>query len=275
MKRGMLKGRFLFTAGIVGVLSSGVASRADVDYEREWNPYVTLRGGWLFGGKAKYNSDFYGDPGGGVVHVNSDRKESLKSAWSGSVEFGCSCCEDRVLVGLELGCFAGKAKYEFDDAEKARHQIGGVAYFDSVGAPSYAVLDGKYKNLFAAVNVALKKDVGERVFLYGGVGAGVARSDFGELNWRYHEYNIPPGVGDANAVEKIDFKAKWRLLTQAFASFGVYLNENWSLTAGYRLRYLPGDCKGSKKFAHDRVTWDWKVKQNILHAAEIGLTYQF
>ena len=49
-----MRNGFLFTAGIVGVLSSGVASRADVDYDREWNPYVTLRGGWLFG-DLKYN----------------------------------------------------------------------------------------------------------------------------------------------------------------------------------------------------------------------------
>ena len=148
-------------------------------------------------------------------------------------------------------------------------------YFVGGAGPYCAVLDGKYRNLFAAVNVTLKKDVGERAFFYGGVGAGMARSDFGELNWRYHENNIPPGLAHEDVVEKIDFKAKWRLLTQAFAGFGVYLNENWSLTAGYRLRYLPGDCKGSKKFAHDRVTWDWKIKQNLLHAAEIGLTYQF
>jgi opacity protein-like surface antigen len=96
----------------------------------------------------------------------------------------------------------------------------------------------------------------------------MARSDFGEFNCKFDD------AGTAQ-TGKIDFKAKWRFLLQAFAGAGVCLNENWSLTAGYRLRYLPGDCKGSKKFAHDRVTWDWKVKQNMSHAAEVGLTYQF
>ena len=94
----------------------------------------------------------------------------------------------------------------------------------------------------------------------------MARSDFGEFNRKFSDAGV-------EQTGKIDFKAKWRLLTQAFAGFGVYLNENWSLTAGYRLRYLAGDVDGSKKWGGYR--WDWKVKQNLLHAAEIGLTYQF
>ena len=266
-----MRNGFLFTAGIVGVLSSGVASRADVDYEREWNPYVTLRGGWLFGGKMKSEDCRTAAP---VPNVDGSRKENVKSAWSGSAEFGCSCCEDRLSVGLELGYFAGKARYAMDDTELIRHSVAAVAYLRG-GGVDHCILDGKYRNLFAAVNVTLKKDVGERAFFYGGVGAGMARSDFGELNWQYDENNIPGTGGNGVFTGKIDFKAKWRLLTQAFAGFGVYLNENWSLTAGYRLRYLPGDCKASEKYAHDRVTWDWKLKQNLLHAAEVGLTYQF
>ena len=131
---------------------------------------------------------------------------------------------------------------------------------------SYAVADGKCKNLFAAANVTLKKDVGERAFLYGGVGAGMARSDFGEFNCKFDD----AGVAQTG---KIDFKAKWWFLLQAFAGAGVCLNENWSLTAGYRLRYLAEDVDGSKKWGGYR--WDFKVKQNLLHAAEIGLTYQF
>ncbi len=256
-----MRSRFLFTAGIVGVLSSGVASRADVDYEREWNPYVTLRGGWLFGGKTKYNDCFID----GVHKINGDRKESLKRAWSGSAEFGVSVYEDRILVGLELGYFTGKAKHEFDANEGAKyaapHSI--INWLND----SYAVADGKCKNLFAAANVTLKKDVGERAFLYGGVGAGMARSDFGEFNCKFDD----AGVAQTG---KIDFKAKWRFLLQAFAGAGVCLNENWSLTAGYRLRYLAGDVDGSKKWGGN-YRWDWKVKQNMSHAAEIGLTYQF
>ena len=222
----------------------------------------------------KYSDHLYGKDVGApaMVDVEGDRKASFKSAWSGSGEFGVSICDDRVLIGLELGYFAGKAKCEFDHDEMLRHGIGGVGYFRNGADPYYAVLDGKYGNLFAAVNVTLKKDVGEWAFFYGGVGAGMARSDLGEFNWKYEEIVVG---GRQDVTEKIDFKAKWRLLTQAFAGFGVYLNENWSLTAGYRLRYLPGDCKGSKKYAHDRATWDWKLKQNLLHAAEIGLTYRF
>ena len=147
-------------------VASGATDGVEMEYGREWNPYVTLRGGWLFGGDVK-SSDCATQLG---TKKNGDRKESLKSAWSGSGEFGVSLCEDRVLVGLELGYFTGKAKHEFDANEKARY-----------GAPltivwvngSYVVADGKYKNLFAAVNVTLRRNVGERSFLYGGVGAGM------------------------------------------------------------------------------------------------------
>ena len=51
-----MKNKFFFTAGMIGMLSgvaSGAADGADVDYGREWSPYVTLRGGWLFGGDVK------------------------------------------------------------------------------------------------------------------------------------------------------------------------------------------------------------------------------
>ena len=110
----------------------------------------------------------------------------------------------------------------------------------------------------------------ERTFLYGGVGAGMARSDFGSIDYRYHEY-APDGLHSG----RINFKAKWRFLTQAFAGFGWYLNDNWSLIVGYRLRYLAGDGRASGTFAHDRVKWDWKAKQNLIHAAEVGLMYRW
>jgi len=36
--------------------------------------------------------------------------------------------------------------------------------------------DGKIKNCFGACNLTLKQDIGERTFLYGGIGAGVVRA---------------------------------------------------------------------------------------------------
>ena len=260
-----MRSRFLFTAGMVGVLSgvaSGATDGSDVDYGREYNPYVTLRGGWLFGGKTKYSDHLYEPP---TTNIYGDRKKSFKSAWSGSSEFGVSLCDDRVLLGLELGYFSGKVKWEFDATELARYSACPIINFNN---GTYCIADGKYRNLFATANVTLKKDVGERTFLYCGVGAGVARSDFGRVDWKWDD-------AGAKFTDKIDFKAKWRVLTQVFAGAGVYFNGNWSLTLGYRLRYLPGDCKGSKKFNTVGNTWSWTLKQNLLHAAEIGLTYQF
>ena len=85
-----MRNKFFFTAGIVWILSgvaSGATDGADaVDYEREWKPYVTLRGGWLFGGKTKY-SDCMSQL---VDKRNGEREESLGGAWSGSGEFGVS-----------------------------------------------------------------------------------------------------------------------------------------------------------------------------------------
>ena len=48
---------FINGLGAVGMLATAglkASDGAEVDHGREWNPYVTVRGGWLFG-KAKYN----------------------------------------------------------------------------------------------------------------------------------------------------------------------------------------------------------------------------
>ena len=58
--------------------------------------------------------------------------------------------------------------------------------------------------------MTLKKNVAERAFLYGGVGAGIARSDFVEVNSKWDD-------AGAWITGKINFKAKWRFLMQAFA----------------------------------------------------------
>ena len=67
--------------------------------------------------------------------------------------------------------------------------------------------------------------------------------------------------------------------------FGVYLNENWSLDVGGCLRYLSGFGKTSLPFAPvvdlravgpaDGAYTDFRVKQNAIHAAEVGVMYRF
>ena len=278
-----MKPKFFFTAGMVGMLSGvafGATDGADKGWFQEYRPYMVLRGGWLFGGKTKYNYHWVGHDI--TVPPQPDGEESVGngknfgSAWSGSGEVGVSFCGDRVSVGLELGYFTGKGKKVFGSEENtldnlnAKYNYHGVLYLS--GDNGYCRTDGKYKNLFVAVNVTLKKDVNERTFLYGGVGAGAARTDFGSIDYRYHEYS----GGDLGLHSgRVNFKAKWRLLTQMFGGFGWYLNDSWSLTVGYRLRYLAGSCHESGTFAHDRVKWDWKVKQNLIHVAEVGLTYRW
>ena len=115
---------------------SGVASGAmdgvEVDYSREWNPYVTLRGGWLFGGDAKGDFTTSGHP-----ENNRSLKENIKNAWSGSGEFGVSCFDDRVFVGLELGYFTGKATFE--ESTDAGHKM---------------IFPAEFGNTFGACNVA-------------------------------------------------------------------------------------------------------------------------
>ena len=54
--------------------------------------------------------------------------------------------------------------------------------------------NGKIENYFGACNVTLRHDVGERAFLYGGVGAGIARSRCSyDLNTRV-TVTIPPAA---------------------------------------------------------------------------------
>ena len=66
------------------------------------------------------------------------------------------------------------------------------------------------------------------------------------------------------------FGAKvWSFLGQGFTG----LNDNWQLTVGCRLRYLSGNVTWSFGGGADVVKL--KMKQDLIHAAEVGLTYQF
>ena len=85
-------------------VASGATDGAEVEYGRDWNPYVTLRGGRVFG-KMKNDIDCEG--------VNGRRrsiKENLKHAWSGSCEFGIVRWDEKISVGLEFGYFTGKTE---------------------------------------------------------------------------------------------------------------------------------------------------------------------
>ena len=233
---------------------------AEIDYGREWAPYVTVRGGWLFG-KAKYNHYVTWRD---AVDGNNIKK-SIKSAWSGSAEIGSSC-DDRVFVGWELGYFTGKMK--------------GLAGTDSVatGGNRFDVtwkVNGKIENYFGACNVTLRHDLNARAFLYGGVGAGVARSRCSyDVNGTM-TVTIPPNPAVTENLPEKGGKSKWRFLGQAFAGLGVYLNDNWQLTAGYRLRYVPGSFRWDDEIDDIALKYGISLKQDIVHAAEVGLTYRF
>ena len=197
-------------AGIVGVLSGvtfGATDGADVDYGREWSPYVTLRGGWLFG-KMENDIDWTNANG-----RHRSIKENLKHAWSGSCEFGIARWDEKISVGLELGYFTGKT--EGKERFNIPADINGRASFE-------------LGNLFGACNGTLRYHLGERCFLYGGVGAGMARVAATGF-WS------PDGNGRTAIGAQ-----KWCFLGQGFTGIGVRLNDSLSLNVGYRLRYLSG-----------------------------------
>ena len=261
---GMNRKCLCFISGVsaVGMLMTASVNASDggskIDYGREWNPYVTVRGGWLFG-KAKYND--YVTFGNTVSH---NIKKSIKNAWSGSAELGMSC-DDRFFVGLELGYFTGKMK----DIAGGCSILAGANRVDMKWKGN-----GGIENYFGACNVTLRHDLNDRAFLYGGVGAGIARSRI-HGNFKVSLLFTPVGGVAFTRQEGGDCgKSKWRFLGQAFAGLGVYLNESWQLTAGYRLRYVPGSFEWCETLESGQK-WSWKVKQDIIHAAEVGLTYQF
>ena len=224
------------------------AGDADIDYGREWTPYATLRGGWAFG------KGTYCQKADGIVDWSE--KKSLKNAWSGSGEFGVSCCDGRLQIGLELGYFTSKLHIDhtFNPA-------------DTVVGMTKCSGDGKFENFFGACNVTLRRDCIERLFLYGGVGAGLVRTTL-----TGNDYEEGTLFGTWNESSQIH-ASKWRFLGQGFSGFGVYLNDCWILSLGYRLRWMPGDLKTSA--TEDGAEWKSTFKQNVLHAAEVGLTYQF
>jgi len=248
-----MRNKLFFTAGIVGMLSgvaSGATDGAEIDYGRDWNPYVTLRGGWLFGGKTKYNYHWVGHDA--AVFPAADEEKSVGSsknfgsAWSGSGEFGVSCFDERVFVELELGYFTGKATFELP------------------GGADKMIFPAEFGNTFGVCNVTLRHYFGERGFWYGGVGAGIAR-----VSMTADAVVNPDGP---NPMEMGCGAKAWSFLGQGFTGFGLCLNDNWQLTVGYRLRYLS-----------EKVTWLFgdadvvgvKMKQDLNHAAEVGVTYRF
>jgi len=207
---------------------------------------VTLRGGWLFG---KHKSCARGDD-----LFPDVIEKSVKHAWSGSGEMGLSFYEDRVFVGLELGYFHEKATLheELNNPPRA---------WDALLLHSVSV-KSRIENFFGACNVTLKHDLNERTFLYGGIGAGIVRRS---ANFKASVKVEDPGTHEIGAGELKFLGKTWCFLGQAFAGFGVHLNENWQLTAGYRLRWMPKNVPVSKII----------LTQKLLHVAEVGLTYWF
>lgn len=63
-------------------VTSGTTDGADIGYEREWAPYVTLRGRWLFGGDVKGDFTTNNHP-----ENNRNLKEGIKNTWSCSGKF--------------------------------------------------------------------------------------------------------------------------------------------------------------------------------------------
>ena len=246
-----MKNRFFFTAGIVGMLSgvaSGATDGAEVDCGRDWSPYVTVRGGWLFG-KCK-------SCGGGDDLFPDVMQKSVKHAWAGSGEMGLSFYEDRVFVGFELGYFHEKATLYEELNNPPRVYDANLLHSVSVKS--------RIRNFFGACNVTLRSDLNERIFLYGGIGAGIVRRS---ANFKVAAKLEDPGTGDINEGELQLLGKNWRFLGQAFAGFGMHLNENWQLAAGYRLRWMPKNIvTNAPRF---------ELTQKFLHAAEVGLTYQF
>ncbi len=227
----------------------GATDGADKGWFSEYRPYMTLRGGWLFG-KAEPGFSLNVPPN----TVDASVKKNLKSAWAGSVEFGTSHFEDRLLCGIELGYFTG----EF----KLNESLSGIP-----GATIRA--DGDIENFFAVGNFTLLQDFGERTFWYGGIGGGFVR--------RYckikSKLSIPPNP-DAS-LEPVMWK--WSFLGQAFTGIGVYLTDDWQLTAGYRLRWMPGAFEMKQSYNIGGVADNsvLKVKQPVVHAVELGIMRRF
>ena len=71
---------------------------------------------------------------------NKNLKKNTKNTWSGSGEFGVSCFDERLFVGLKLEYFTGKATFELSGgADKIifpaefENTFGAVPIFTSLG----------------------------------------------------------------------------------------------------------------------------------------------
>jgi len=244
---------FFITAGMLGMLSLGVAFGATDGANKGWfgeqRPYMVLRGGFQFG-KAEpgISLDVAANP------ANASVKKSLKSAWAGSFEFGTAHFDERLLCGIELGYFTGKFKLH--------EPLGAIP-----GATIRA--NGDIENFFAVGNVTLLRDFGERTFWYGGVGGGLVR--------RYCKTKVELNILHNPVIKRDPVMWKWSFLGQAFTGIGVYLTDDLQLTAGYCLRWMPGafEAKGRLNVGGADVDGVLKVKQPVVHAVEVGIVQRF
>ena len=181
-------------------------------------------------------------------------KKSLKSAWAGSFEFGTAHFDERLFCGIEFGYFTEKFSLN-----------------ESFGAAPVATIraNGDIENFFAVGNFTLLQDFGERTFWYGGIGGGFVR--------RYCKIKAEMTLAGVPAVKMEPVMWKWSFLGQAFTGVGVYLTDDWQLTAGYRLRWMPGafEMKRSYDVGGVVVNSVLKVKQPVVHAVEIGIMRRF
>lgn len=142
-----------------------------------------------------------------------------------------------------MGYFTGKANFE-----------------PAVGGGVKMLFSAEFGNIFAACNVTLRYPFEERGFGYGGAGAGMVR--------------VPMTANAIVDLSKMGFGAKaWSFWGQGFTGFGLCLSDNWQLTVGYRLRYLSGNA--TWKMVNGADWLEFKMKQNLSHAAEVGITYRW
>lgn len=178
-----------------------------------------------------------------------------------------SSYDDRVFIGFELGYFEREAKGfrgAWSLVDRTRDRV-----------DWREISDAKIGSFLGACNVTLRHDLHERAFVYGGFGAGIARSRlvfYGDIAIRVTR----PPVPLFDVAERFGIAInRWRFLGQAFAGFGVHLNDNLQLTSDYRLRWMPDSFRREFAGAAPGFVIGEMVKNDILHAAEVGLMYQF
>lgn len=199
-------------------------------------PYLSLSGGYTMPGDDVEFTDLEDENFGPIA---ADATMELDDGVSGAV-----------AAGWDWGKFRleGEAAYRWNETDEA--SFGGITILGS---------DTDFESASLMVNALFDLPINDRFEFYVGAGAGVAAIQVDGVS----AFAGPASPGEYDI-------ATWAIAYQGLAGMAYHLDDNWTLTAGYRIwSTLDADLEDS--WEDDELSGD--LEMPLFHTVEVGLRY--